>query len=303
LDPPIVHEHSRRARRPIAAALSVPFALIAVTAVTAVPTGADAAPAAARTGCEAKPHACGFASSKSTGVHRKAPLTPSGSITVTKPGTVIKGLDIHGSLTIRASHVTVRNTRVTGSEFQLIRIADSATDVVIKYVDVDGLGVNGTAGSSGIVGGAAKIRHTRVTGVENGFVPGSGTRIRHSYVHALGAPGSPHYDGIQIDGGVHDISVKRSTVDVTDHGQTSAVMVDNYFGPISNISVTHNLLMGGGYTVYADGSFSSTDRISGVTYAHNRMVSGYYGYRLVRNADVTWAGNVTDRTGARIHSD
>ncbi len=34
---------------------------------------------------------------------------------------------------------------------------------------------------------------------------------------------------------------------------SSAVMIDNYFGPISNITVDNNLLVGGGDTIYVDG--------------------------------------------------
>lgn len=299
-----------------AALLSLPLALIG--AISATPPAHAAAASTARvtpttidrisarkahhTDCSASPRSCGFASAGNTGVHRKAALRHSGSITVTRPGTVIKGLDIAGTLTIDASHVTVRNTRVRGSAFNVIRIDGDARDVVIKNVEVDGLGLNGTAGSSGIVGGSATITHTRVTGVENGFVPGSGTRIRRSYVHGLDAPGSPHYDGIQIDGGVHNVTVSHSNIDVSNHTQTSAVMIDNYFGPVSSVRVVHNLLMGGGYTVYADGSFSDSDRIAAVTYADNRMVRGYYGYRLVRNAGVDWSGNVADHTGARVGS-
>jgi hypothetical protein len=249
-------------------------------------------------GCAWKPHACGLASAATTGVPAGARLTPSGSVTVDEPGTVIEGLDIEGSLTIRASDVTVRNTRVHGSDFQLVKIEDGATGVRIRRVEVDGEGAG--PGSSGIVGGSPTIVRTRVTGVENGFVPGSGTRIRRSYVHGLAAPGAPHFDGIQIDGGLHDIVVSGNTVDVSDHTQTSAVMVDNYFGPIADVTITGNLLIGGGYTVYADGSFSSTDDIADVTYSGNRMVRGYYGYALVRNADVTWSGNVVDRTGSTL---
>jgi hypothetical protein len=227
-------------------------------------------------------------------------LRPSGPVTVDRPGTVIQGLDIAGALTINASHVTVVDTRVRGSAFSVVDIDGEATDVVLRNVEVDGLGRAGTAGSSGIVGGSATILRTRVTGVENGIVPGSGSRIQDSYVHALGSPGSPHYDGIQIDGGVEDVSMTGSTIDVSDHTQTSAVMIDNYSGPVAGITVAHNLLMGGGYTVYADGSFSRTQSIAGVTYADNRMVRGYYGYGLLRNAAVSWAGNVADHSGSVV---
>lgn len=251
----------------------------------------------ARRGCAWRPHSCGFASMATTGVPAGMQLTPSGSVTVDEPGAVVEGLDIDGTLTIRASDVTVRNTRVHGSAFQLVKVEDGATGVVLHRLEVDGEGRE--EGASGIVGGSPTITRTRVTGVENGFVPGTGTRIRHSYVHGLAAPGSPHYDGIQIDGDVRDISVTGSTVDVTDHGQTSAVMVDNYFGPSTGVVIDGNLLMGGGFTVYADGAFSGSDEIT-VSYTDNRMVAGHYGYSLVRGADVDWAGNVIDATGAPV---
>jgi len=254
----------------------------------------------ARPGCAWRPHVCAFASAATAGVPRGTRLRPSGSVTVNRPGTVIDGLDISGTLTISASDVTVRNTRVRGSGFSVVNIGRGSTGVVIRNVEVDGLGTSGTAGSSGIVGGSPRILHTSVTGVENGFVPGSGTRIRNSYVHGLDSPGQPHYDGIQIDGGVADISVTGSTVDVSNHTQTSAVMIDNYFGPISNVAVVGNLLIGGGFTVYADGNFSDTDDIDTVTYANNRLVRGYYGYSLVRNAGVRWSGNVVDQTGSPV---
>jgi hypothetical protein len=227
-------------------------------------------------------------------------LKPSGSVTVDRPGTVIDGLDISGTLTISASDVTVRNTRIRGSGFSLVKIDRGSSDVVLSHIDVDGLGTAGTAGSSGIVGGSPRIVRARVTGVENGFVPGSGTRIRRSYVHDLDSPGQPHYDGIQIDGGVENISVTGSTVDVSNHTQTSAVMIDNYFGPISGVTVDRNLLLGGGFTVYADGAFSESDDIDAVTYSNNRLVRGYYGYSLVRNASVRWAGNVVDGSGKTV---
>jgi len=39
-----------------------------------------------------------------------------------------------------------------------------------------------------------------------------------------------------------------------------------------------------------------------VTYSNNRMVRGYYGYSLVRNASVRWTGNVVDGTGSAVRA-
>ena len=238
-------------------------------------------------------------SSSTAGVPAGTSLKASGSVTVSTDGAVVDGLNITGTLTINASNVTVRNTRVTSGAFWTVTIKDSAKNVTLENVTVDSKGMSGSEGSSGIVG-PGTFKAVEVTGAENGFVPGSGSLITGSYVHDLNAPGAPHYDGIQIDGGLSNIRVENSTIDMSNHGQTSAVMVDNYFGAISNVVVDGNRLLGGGYTVYADGNFSSTSKISGVKYINNKLGKGYYGYALLRNADVTWSGNVDDKTGKAV---
>ncbi|MCA1983043.1 hypothetical protein [Nocardioides nematodiphilus] len=222
-------------------------------------------------------------------------LRSSGSVTVTTPGTVVKGLDINGTLTIAANNVTVKNTRVTsGSAYNIVKVDDSATGVTLDHVTVDGKGMNGTEGANGVYG-PGTYNAVAVSGVENGFVPSSGATITGSWVHNLASPGSPHYDGIQIDGARSNITVKNSTVDLTGLTQTSAVMVDNYFGPATNINITGNRLLGAGYTVYADGQFNSNPIT--VTYANNRIGKGQWGYSLLRSASVRWSGNTDARSG------
>ena len=45
--------------------------------------------------------------------------------------------------------------------------------------------------------------------------------------------------------------ISHNTI-INNHTSTSAIMIDNGFGPISDIKVDGNLLIGGGYTVYSD---------------------------------------------------
>ena len=99
--------------------------------------------------------------------------------------------------------------------------------------------------------------------------------IQDNYIHDLKATQAPHYDGIQLDGGVSNVIIRHNTV-INDYGQTSAVMIDNYFGPISNITVDNNLLVGGGYTIYVDGQFNGGS-ITGVSITNNHMGQGYLG--------------------------
>lgn len=297
----------------LAAAASLPLAAVAITsAATADSPSQISAKARAKAAVHRHHHHRHKHRHKHRHHHKSAParaevqagvlagtrLRASGSVTVSTPGTVINGLDINGTLTINANNVTVKNTRVTsGDAYNIVKVADTATGVTLDHVTIDGKGMNGTEGANGVYG-PGTYNAVAVTGVENGFVPSSGATITSSWVHNLASPGSPHYDGIQIDGARSDITVKNSTVDLTGLTQTSAVMVDNYFGPATDITITGNRLLGAGYTVYADGQFNSNPIT--VTYANNRIGKGQWGYALLRNSTVQWSGNADARTGNTI---
>lgn len=223
-------------------------------------------------------------------------LHSSGSVTVTKPGTVLSGVDISGTVYVDASNVTIERSRITGSAFALIQVSNKATDVVISDVELNGLGTRGGEGSDGVIGPATVLR-ANIYGVENGVVPSSGSLVQDSYIHDLNAPGAPHYDGIQIDGKVSNVTLRHNTI-INPHGQTSAVMIDDYFGPTTNITVVDNQLTGGGYTIYADGSFNN-GAITGITFTGNHLGKGDYGYTVIRNSSVTWTNN-TDATTGKI---
>lgn len=233
-----------------------------------------------------------------TGVPQGVALTNSGGMTITEAGKVLDRLDIRGSVTIAADNVTIRRSRIRDNGFTLIRIADRASGARIEDVEVDGMGrTDGTSNSMGILGSATVIR-ANIHGVENGFQPGSGSSISDSYIHDLGAPGSPHYDGIQIDGGQSDVSIRRNFITVP--SQTAAVMIDNYGGGASNITVDGNKLVGGTYTVYSDAQFGGGP-ITDVRITNNRFGKSEYGRVLIRKNMLAAAdGNLDDATGQAI---
>ena len=227
-------------------------------------------------------------------------LKASGSLTVTTPGTVIDGLDITGTVTITASNVTVKRSRITGSAFALVYVKDGVTGVRVEDSELNGSGSSGTSNSMGVYGPATVLR-SNIYGVENGVAPFSNTVVQDNYIHDLLAPGSPHYDGIQIDGGISNVVIQHNTINLAGHDQTSAVMIDNYFGPTSNVSVTGNRLLGGGFTVYSDGQFSGGS-IAGVSFTNNRLGQGYWGYASIVSNVPVWSGNTDDTTGASVSS-
>lgn len=239
-----------------------------------------------------------FPDSSNTGVPAGTTLTPSGDLTLSTPGQVVSGLNVSGRIYITANNVTVQRSRITTNGYNVIEIADGVTGVTIQDVEIDGMGASGASGSNGIYG-PAKVLRANIHGVENGIQPESGSVVQDSYIHAMVAPGDPHYDGIQIDGARSNIVLRHNTVDMRGLTQTSAVMIDNYFGPISNIAVDQNKLLGAGYVVYSDGRFSG-GTISGVSFTNNRLGDGYWGYASIDVYNPVWSGNVDNTTGAVI---
>lgn len=244
-----------------------------------------------------KPAPGGIATAASTGVPSGVNLTASKGMNITSDGTVVEGKDISGGIWIDADNVTIKSSRIAGGGFAVIQIKNGSKGVKIQNVEIDGKGAQ--AGSMGVIG-PADVSGADITGVENGLTPGSGSVLTNNYVHGLKSPGSPHYDGIQIDGGLSNITITRNNIDMSEHTQTSAVMIDNYFGPISTIKVDGNRLIGGGYTVYSDGQFSGGS-ISGVSFTNNVLGKGYYGYASIVGNSPVWSGNSDASSGKAVN--
>ncbi|MCK1359492.1 hypothetical protein IVB28_11760 [Bradyrhizobium sp. 199] len=141
--------------------------------------------------------------------------------------------------------------------------------------------------------GQGKFIANNIYNVENGIgVDGGNTLIQDNYIHDMIASGSPHYDGISIDGKNFDITIRHNTV-INDHTQTAAIMIDNYFGPVSNVVVDNNLLYGGGYNIYSSSQFDGGS-VTGVVVTNNHMGGGYWGPTAFTGNSPVYTGNVDD---------
>ncbi|MET4454519.1 hypothetical protein ABIB10_004611 [Bradyrhizobium sp. RT3b] len=227
-----------------------------------------------------------------TGVSAGVTLTPYyGDLVINTAGAVISGLDIHGSVFINAPNVTLENCKVTTDAFYAVRVATGVTGAVVQHNEINGVG-SGNDGDYGIMG-QGKFIANNIYNVENGIgVDGGNTLIQDNYIHDMIASGSPHYDGISIDGKNFDITIRHNTV-INDHTQTSAIMIDNYFGPVSNVVVDNNLLYGGGYNIYSSSQFDGGS-VTGVVVTNNHMGGGYWGPTAFTGNSPVYTGNVDD---------
>jgi hypothetical protein len=176
-------------------------------------------------------------------------------VTVTQDNTVIDAQDIHGFLTIKASHVTVSRSIVRGhattATTAILRI-DSGTDITIEDVEIaaamPSVDVDGLSGQN-FVG-----RRLNIHGGVDGMKLGSNATIECSYVHDLVSfasdpnqnGGATHNDCIQILSGTGIHIVGNQLVAAKD--QNSAIQITEDFGVVSDVHIESNWADGGGCT-------------------------------------------------------
>jgi hypothetical protein len=240
------------------------------------------------------PTMAGFPDATNTGVPPGTVLTSSGPLTVTTPGTVISGRSFSGTVDIAANNVTLQKCKVSSGGWWAVRIRDGVTGTIVQDCEID----NQSVGGQGIHGAGTFLRnniHHCADGID---VPGDNTLIQDNYIHDMAGTPDSHFDTIQADGSYSNLTIRHNTL-VNEHSQTGVLMIDDYWGPIHDVLVENNRLLGGGYTIYA-GSWNGYE-VTGVRIRNNRLKKGYWGYLSRGTGDVTFSGNVDDATGAAVN--
>ncbi len=204
-----------------------------------------------------------------TGVPSGVTLTTvNQDVTVTQDGTVIDAQDIHGFLTIKASHVKVTRSIVRGrgttATTAIIRI-DSGTDILIEDTEVNAttpsVDVDGVWGTN-FIG-----RRLNIHGGVDGMKLDSNSTVECSYIHDMAAfasdpnqgGGATHNDAIQILSGTTIHIVGNQLLAATDNN--SAIQVTEDFGMVGDLHIEKNWADGGGctYNFSHKGASSLTD--------------------------------------------
>ncbi|WP_374840227.1 M10 family metallopeptidase C-terminal domain-containing protein [Mycoplana ramosa] len=247
----------------------------------------SAAPAAAST-------VTGFPDATTTGIPAGTNLTKfTGTYRVTQDNAVISNLEVFGTIIIDAKNVTMKNVKlVSDTPWHALRVMDGATGFTLQDSEIDGQGKTVNA----IYGNGTFLRNN-LHDVDNGINVVGPSVIRDNFIHSLRGGSDAHYDGIEINGGgtdargAHDIQIIHNTV-INDHGQTSAVMMNNEFGGLSNITIEGNRLVGGGYTVYLDGrKGGGTVDDASIKIINNQIGTGQWGKFSFYNDNPVVSGN------------
>lgn len=194
----------------------------------------------------------------STGVPAGTQLrVHTGNLVITRPGTVIDGLDIRGYVDVRASGVIIRNSLIRGgaiggqaSLVQVITpgasltIQDSELDPTHRHPKIDGLrGFNITAN---------RIEVRNVVDSGHFWAPGNVTirdSLLHQNLHFENDPGwnggPSHDDNIQIQSGSNYI-IERNRFS---GAYNAAIMITQDRGTTSNVRIYLNWIDGGACSV------------------------------------------------------
>jgi hypothetical protein len=279
------------------------------------------------TDCAAVPSVCGYPDATNTGIQPGQILIAvpgqetSGpgwtysaeyqEVEVTSPGAVLCDLSITGNLNIEAANVTIDNVAIINSGngwgIGLMHSVDATIEhsqvysplgadrlqVAIKDVYGDATGTN--------------IRTTNIWDADTGIQLSQG-RVANNYIHNMEADPGDHVNGIVSDAGVAaGLIIAHNTV-FTPLGQTDAIGLFEDFGPQMDVTITHNLLSGGGYTIYG-GANSGGATPSNIVITGNRLATtyfpdgGFYGPAAAVDTGVNgdvWSGNIWDSTGGTV---
>jgi hypothetical protein len=270
--------------------------------------------------CMPDASACGFPDVENTGVKPGIALTPvNGDVTLSTPGQVYENKLVNGSITVKAPNVTIRNVKIVMHDFYGIRArtADPSNvdNLVVEDSEID---MGGEYGNNGIAFnhftarrvffhngsdcgslGDSDIANDHVVVEDSLCVLGpdaddDGWPDSKDFCHASSA----HFDGFQSDGGNH-LTLRHNTIR-NPCSQTSAILMSTNTSPISDVIIDHNLVAGGGWSIYCG---TSEGGVAANTRYTDNIISkqffpkgGFYGPESTCNKVAVNSGNVWDGT-------
>ncbi len=267
-----------------------------------------------QTNCIKVPSACGYPDATNTGVPAGTALkSESQNITVNKAGTTIKDIALDAEISVEANNTTIEDSEITVEGTQTcgkscggrgIWIKPGVTGTVIKNVTCHGAaatGVNVTQYCIMSNDSDTTIEHLHAYYCTECLA--GAMDLSESFIDETGAViPEEHYEDIYYGGGAGPLIVNHNTM-LNPQGQTAIVFASVDFGDQTTLTITNNLMAGGGYMIYGGTSGSGGKVVGPVTITGNRFSrkyypeGGYYGVAsYLENSVTSWSGNVWDET-------
>lgn len=238
-----------------------------------------------------------FPNASNTGVPVGTALTNSGSLSIGTPGTIIENLNITGTIIIDAANVTIRYCKINGTTSEsVIHCNPAGTNLTMHDCELDG-----NTAWNGINTRGGTFTRINAYACENVFnFIGNNITLIDCYLHDVQGQAGAHHDTIECNGGTSGHLIDHCNI-INEKDETAAVMLNNWAGGLSNVTVQNCRLVGGGYTCYCDNTFGGGPvQGSTIRFLNNRMLPGFWGYFSLYSSGAVTSGNVNDITGASV---
>ena len=271
-------------------------------------------------GCFSAPGACGYPDPhyRNVGVPGGLVLTPSGPITVTTPGLIITGLDITADgqpgITVEAPNVTIENTRITetgggcGARNTCgntdVYLYHGALGTVISHVELTtDSGTTVEHAIRNLADPKLEVDHVYNHGPDALMWTASNATVSDSYSRIGLRISNDHLENVYCPGG-QTISLHHNTLENTAGQVAASIFCDTNGGSggtcSSHLSVTNNLLAGGGFDIYECGNASAQGSASLIFTGND--IARCTTPPIVQNNEGGWScngsqGNVDDAVG------
>lgn len=305
-----------------AALLAIPSPIASAAASVAREGAIPAPPDAGRSAALAAPNPTawqvGKPGAENTGVPAGTRLTRrNGNLVITTPYARYHNLDIRGFVHVKAPGVTISRSIIRGGvaarDTGLVNVTSPGSSLYL--VDSTLAPAHPSIHIDGIRGSNFALRRNEITGTVDGLhihgQPGrraSGGNVTvignwiHDFRHYARDPNhsdGSHNDGIQIVGG-KNITIARNTLT---GARNAAIMIDQGYNDVSQVSITKNLADGGSCTFNIDDN--PRPRMSGITLTGNllgRHSAGRCGIIISRGVQHVMANNLWEdtRTPTRV---
>lgn len=227
-----------------------------------------------------------------TGVPAGVTLTAyTGPSNITTPGTTIDSKDISTNLTINASNVTIKNCKIHGTLASGVIGIDNGNGYNLILTDCEIYNF-----WTGLVyGGWTGIRLNMHDLSYDGIKMSSGATLRDSWIHDPQFEEGAHWDAIQIQDGVTNVTIQHNVIDVGTIGSDALFFAPD-LGPSTNgpVLIDGNWFNGGNYTISILDGNNGVYFVQNITVTNNRWGrTSNYG-PCNRNVPITQSGNVWD---------
>ncbi|HKX24245.1 MAG TPA: fibronectin type III domain-containing protein [Candidatus Saccharimonadales bacterium] len=245
-----------------------------------------------------------------------------GSLATTMNGQVIEDLDIHGNIEIKHNNVTVRRCRIRSTQTSTVitggeGVVDGnkstidglgnriwlANNLLVEYCEVIGTDDPEINDQSGITSGGSTgiTAHFNILhGMSDAITLNDNATVRSNIVYDIKVAEGSHADCFQITDGDNTVvednvllchtttgapvtggdGVQRVNKD-TGYGN-AAIQLGAQTGPLTNLTINHNYLSGGYYTINSNNSGEGANGPITGAYTNN-VFSGYQKYGPVAN--------------------